>query len=60
MKVLFMTSVYDFNEKGNLNVDLIDTIASHGHEVTVITPKERKYNPQERIEKKMKYNYFAV
>lgn len=52
MKVLFMTSVYDFNEKGNLNVDLIDTIASHGHEVTVITPKERKYNPQERIEKK--------
>ena len=47
-----MTSVYDFNEKGNLNVDLIDTIASHGHEVTVITPKERKYHPEEGIEKK--------
>ena len=52
MKVLFMTSVYDFNDKGNLNVDLIDTIAAHGHEVTVITPKERKYFPQEKIEKK--------
>lgn len=51
MKVLFMTSVYDFNDKGNLNVDLIDTIAAHGHEVTVITPKERKYSPQEKIEK---------
>lgn len=51
MKVLFMTSVYDFNDKGNLNVDLIDTIAAHGHEVIVITPKERKYSQQEKIEK---------
>lgn len=51
MKVLFLTSVYDFNDKGNLNVDLIDTIASHGHEVTVITPKERKYSLPEKIEK---------
>ena len=51
MKVLFLTSVYDFNDKGNLNVDLIDTIAAHGHEVTVITPKERKYSPQEKVEK---------
>jgi len=50
MKVLFLTSVYDFNDKGNLNVDLIDTIASHGHEVTVITPKERKYSLPEKIE----------
>ena len=52
MKVLFLTSVYDFNDKGNLNVDLIDTIAAHGHEVTVITPKERKYSPKEKVEKK--------
>lgn len=52
MKVLFLTSVYDFNDKGNLNVDLIDTIAAHGHEVTVITPKERKYHLPEKIEHK--------
>lgn len=51
MKVLFLTSVYDFNDKGNLNVDLIDTIAAHGHEVTVITPKERKYSLPEKIER---------
>lgn len=50
MKVLFLTSVYNFNDKGNLNVDLIDTIAAHGHEVTVITPKERKYHLPEKIE----------
>jgi glycosyltransferase involved in cell wall biosynthesis len=50
MRVLFLTSVYDFNDKGNLNVDLIDTIASHGHEVTVITPKERKYSLEEKKE----------
>lgn len=52
MKVLFLTSVYNFNDKGNLNVDLIDTIAAHGHEVTVITPKERKYHLPEKIEHK--------
>lgn len=51
MKVLFLTSVYNYNDKGNLNVDLIDTIAAHGHEVTVITPKERKYSLEEKIER---------
>lgn len=48
--ILFLTSVYDHDDKGNLNVDLIDVFANHGHLVTVMTPKERKYNPTEKIE----------
>lgn len=48
--ILFLTSVYDYNEKGNLNVDLIDEFAKHGHFVTVMTPKERKYHPVEKKE----------
>ncbi|MEN6462583.1 MAG: glycosyltransferase family 4 protein [Syntrophomonas sp.] len=49
-RILFLTSVYDFHDKGNLNVDLIDVIVKHGNEVTVITPKERKYKLNERVE----------
>lgn len=45
--ILFLTSVYNFNEKGNLNVDLIDEFARRGHKITVMTPKERKYHPEE-------------
>lgn len=48
--ILFLTSVYDFADKGNLNVDLIDVFAAKGHKVTVMTPKERKYHPVEKKE----------
>lgn len=44
MKILYLTSIYDFNDKGNLYTDLVDEIVEHGHTVVVMTPKERKYN----------------
>lgn len=44
MNILYLTSIYDFNDKGNLYTDLVDEIVEHGHTVVVMTPKERKYN----------------
>ena len=44
MNILYLTSIYDFNDKGNLYTDLVDEIAEHGHTVVVMTPKERKYH----------------
>lgn len=43
MRILYLTSIYDYNDKGNLYTDLVDEIVSHGHTVVVMTPKERKY-----------------
>ena len=48
--ILFLTSVYSFFDKGNLNVDLIDALAEGGNNVIVMTPKERKYKPTEKKE----------
>lgn len=48
--VLFLTPIYSYEEKGNLYADLVETLAAHGNSVTVMTPKERKYKPEERIE----------
>lgn len=42
-KVLFMTSVYRSDDKGNLNTDLVDEFLRNGHSVDVVTPLERKY-----------------
>ena len=49
--ILFLTSVYDFYDHGHLNVDLVDEFARNGHHVTVMTPKERKYNLSEKKDK---------
>lgn len=49
--ILFLTSIYNYEEKGNLYTDLIDTLVAHGNTVTVMTPKERKYHPEEKLEK---------
>ncbi|MDP4117855.1 MAG: hypothetical protein Q8873_01535 [Bacillota bacterium] len=49
-RVLFLTLVYNFHDKSNLNLDLIDVIARHGNDVTVISPKERKYNLHEYMQ----------
>ena len=43
MRILYLTSIYDYNDKGNLFTDLVDEIVAHGHTVVVMTPKERKY-----------------
>ena len=43
MRILYLTSIYDYNDKGNLYTDLVDEIVAHGHTVVVMTPKERKY-----------------
>ena len=42
-KVLFMTSVYDESDKGNLYVDLVDEFLANGHQVDVVTPVERRH-----------------
>ena len=47
--ILFLTSVYKFEDKGNLNVDLVDALADDGNKVIVMTPKERKYHPTEQL-----------
>lgn len=49
-KILFLTSVYDFDDKGNLYTDLVDTFALHGHDIIVMTPKERKYGLSEKTD----------
>lgn len=49
-RILFMTSVYKFEDKGNLNVDLVDEFVAHGHQVDVMTPVERKHGARIRIE----------
>lgn len=57
MKILFLTSVYKHSDKGNLNVDFIDSLALDGHELIVMTPKERKYKPKEQ---KQQYGNVSV
>ena len=42
-RVLFMTSVYDESDKGNLYVDLVDEFLANGHQVDVVTPVERRH-----------------
>lgn len=42
-KILFLTSDYPENSKGNLYVDLVDEFVRWGHQVDVITPVERRY-----------------
>lgn len=48
-RILFMTSVYRFEDKGNLNVDLIDELVAQGHRVDVMTPVERRHQPHARM-----------
>lgn len=48
-RILFMTSVYRFEDKGNLNVDLIDEFVAKGHHVDVMTPIERRHQPRARV-----------
>lgn len=48
--ILFLTSIYNYEEKGNLYTDLVDTLVAHGNTVTVMTPQERKYQPEEKLE----------
>lgn len=50
VRVLFMTSVYNMEDKGNLNVDLVDEFISQGHEVDVMTPVERRHGTRLRIQ----------
>ncbi len=49
-KILFLTSIYKYEDKGNLYTDLVDTLAAHGNSVVVMTPKERKYKAKEAIQ----------
>ena len=48
MKILFLTSVYNHTDKGNLNVELIDSLASDGHELIVMTRKENTNQEQKQ------------
>ena len=51
-RVLYLSSKYIPDAKGNIHVDLVDTFLQHGHEVTVITPVERKYHQATSVEHK--------
>lgn len=50
-RVLYLSSKYIPDAKGNIHVDLVDTFLKHGHEVTVITPVERKYHQPTTVER---------
>ncbi|WP_052947391.1 glycosyltransferase family 4 protein [Aneurinibacillus tyrosinisolvens] len=43
-RILFLTSDYPENSKGNLYVDLVDEFVRNGHQVDVISPIERRYS----------------
>lgn len=59
-KILFLTSDYPENSKGNLYVDLVDEFVRNGHQIDVITPIERRYNQKTKFIQKENLNILKV
>ena len=54
-RVLYLCSKYIPGAAGNIHVDLMEEFVRHGHEVTVITPVERKYHQQTSIQQRERF-----
>ena len=61
MKILFLTlSKINNIEDSNIYTDLIRTFIQNGHEITIVSPNERKYSTSTKLIKGPNYEILNV